>query len=201
MIMKTTLAAAALLAIGAANPVLAQNGDSNINNFVRQSPQGMVPTTNGTPVITGNREGQPVIEYRGPRGPGVQDGGVPRIVDNREGQPVIRYGAGPEAGDTTNSSGQQAAAAANGRNLRGGMGRSGAASNAVAPLLQSARASLQRGRYGSAATTLEQAETRLLNSGDEQGARAISQARAAANKGDRNTAMQSLNQAMQQLGG
>ena len=55
MTFRTTLAAAAaLIALGAA-PAFAQSGgaggDSNINNFVRQSPNGMQPQSNGIPTI------------------------------------------------------------------------------------------------------------------------------------------------------
>ena len=175
-------AAVAVLAVGAATPVLAQGtggsagaGDTNIENFVRQSPEGMVPTSNGTP----------------------------RIIDNRDGQPVISYG-GQVPGDTnsTNSSAMQEAASQN--LARPGMRGTPAAnaSNAavasqVRPLLNSARTSLQRGRYGAAASSLEQAETRMLNSGaDRADLRPISEARAAAQRGDRNSALQSLNSVM-----
>ena len=73
MTFRTTLAAAAaLIALGAA-PAFAQSGgaggDSNINNFVRQSPNGMQPQSNGVPRIVDNREGQPVISYDGSTGP------------------------------------------------------------------------------------------------------------------------------------
>ncbi len=86
------LAATALLA---ATPAMAQsnggnNGDTNINAFVRQQP-GTPPVSNGIPVIVDNREGQPVIEYQGTPTRGFEDGGIPVIVGNREGQPVIRY--------------------------------------------------------------------------------------------------------------
>jgi hypothetical protein len=203
-------AAAAVLAIGAAAPAMAQSGggssgagDTNIENFVRQSPKGMAPTTNGTPRIIDNRNGQPVIEYSGPRGPGVQDGGTPRIIDNRDGQPVISYG-GEVPGDSNSSAMQEAASQNRARPGMRGTPAANAANSAVAsqvgPLLSSARASLQRGRYAAAATSLEQAETRLLNSGvDRADMRDISEARAAAYRGDRNRAMQSLNSAMQQM--
>ncbi|MFC7552862.1 hypothetical protein ACFQU7_12295 [Pseudoroseomonas wenyumeiae] len=132
---------------------------------MRQSPDGMAPTSNGTPRIIDNRDGQPVIQYSGPRGAGVQDGGTPRIIDNRDGQPVISYG-GQVPGDTnsTNSSAMQEAASQN--RARPGMRGTPAAnaSNAavasqVRPLLNNARTSLQRGRYAAAASSLEQAET------------------------------------------
>lgn len=209
MAIRTSLAAAAaMLAIGVAAPAMAQSssgaGDTNIENFVRQSPDGMRPTSNGVPRIIDNRDGQPVIQYSGPRGPGVQEGGTPRIIDNRDGQPVISYG-NEVPGDVTGSTAQQQAASQNG--ARGGMmagrrgGNASMASAPVTPLLNSARTSLQRGRYAAAASTLEQAETRMLNSGAE-GAdiRSISEARAAAHRGDRASAMRSLNSAMQRGG-
>jgi hypothetical protein len=204
MSMRKSLAATvAVLVLGLATPALAQNGgnngDSNINNFLRQSPDGMRPTTNGIPRIVDNREGQPVIQYQGARGPGVQDGGTPRIVDNREGQPVIRYGSGPDAGDTTDSSGQQALAS------RHGM-RSDAtpvmASRQVTPLLQKARASLRAGRNGAAVAALEEAETQLLNHGGDgnyQTVRSVSEARVAAQSGNRGAALRSLDMVMQQM--
>ncbi|RKK02009.1 hypothetical protein EBE87_12290 [Pseudoroseomonas wenyumeiae] len=211
-------AAVAVLAIGAAAPALAQGtgsgsgsggngsagaGDTNIENFVRQSPDGMAPTSNGTPRIIDNRDGQPVIQYSGPRGAGVQDGGTPRIIDNRDGQPVISYG-GQVPGDTssTDSSAMQEAASQN--RARPGMRGTPAAnaSNAavasqVRPLLNSARTSLQRGRYAAAASSLEQAETHMLNSGvDRADMRPISEARVAAQRGDRNSALQLLDSVM-----
>jgi hypothetical protein len=210
-IRNTLTAAVAILAIGAAAPVMAQGtggsssgaGDTNIENFLRQSPDGMVPTTNGTPRIIDNRDNQPVIQYSGPRGPGVQDGGTPRIIDNRDGQPVISYG-GQVPGDTnsTNSSAMQEAASQN--RARPGMRGTPAANAAnaasasqVRPLLSSARTSLQRGRYAAAASSLEQAETRMLNSGaDRADLRPISEARAAAQRGDRGSALRSLDSAM-----
>lgn len=203
-------AAVAMLAVGAAVPAMAQQGgsnggnggDTNIEHFMRQSPDGMAPTSNGTPRIIDNREGQPVIQYSGPRGPGVQDGGTPRIIDNRDGQPVISYG-GHVPGDTnsTDSSAMQEAASQN--RARPGMRGTPAANAAVSansaqigPLLNSARASLQRGRYGAAAATLEQAETRMLNSGiDRAEMRPVSDARAAAQRGDRSGALRALNSA------
>jgi hypothetical protein len=213
-IKKSLFTAAALLALGAA-PAMAQgsggagggsNGDVNINQFLRQSPDGMVPTSNGVPRIVDNREGQPVIRYSGPAGPGVQEGGTPRIVDNRDGNPVISYG-NSVPGDVTGNVDQQVAASQNGlpANMQGrrgnGMGQPAIASSRVTPLLSSARTSLQRGRYAAAASTLERAETQMLNSGAESAdIRSISEARAAAHRGDRNSAMQSLNSAMQQTG-
>lgn len=212
MSIKNTLTAAvAVLAIGAAAPALAQGagssggsssgaGDTNIENFVRQSPDGMVPTTNGTPRIIDNRDNQPVIQYSGPRGPGLQDGGTPRIIDNRDGQPVISYD-GKVPGDSNSSAMQEAASQNRARpGMRGtpaANASNAAAASQVGPLLNSARTSLQRGRYAAAAATLEQAETRMLNSGaDRNDLRPISEARAAAQRGDRNSAMQSLNSAM-----
>lgn len=212
MSIRTTLTAAvAAMAIGAAVPAMAQgtsgsgnssagSGDTNIENFVRQSPDAMVPTTNGTPHIIDNRDSQPVVRYSGPRGPGMQDGGTPRIIDNRDGQPVISYD-GQVPGDTnsTNSSAMQEAASQN--RARPGMrgtptanAANAAVASQVGPLLSSARTSLQRGRYAAAAATLEQAETRMLNSGtDRSELRPVSEARAAAQRGDRASALQSLN--------
>ncbi|MBC9178776.1 hypothetical protein [Pseudoroseomonas ludipueritiae] len=204
-IRNTLTAAVAILAIGAAAPVMAQGtggsssgaGDTNIENFMRQSPDGMVPTTNGTPRIIDNRDNQPVIQYSGPRGPGMQDGGVPRIIDNRDGQPVISYG-GQVPGDNNSSAMQEAASQNRARpGMRGTPAANAAnasAASQVGPLLNSARASLQRGRYAAAVTSLEQAETRLLNSGaDRSELRPISEARVAAQRGDRASALQSLN--------
>ncbi|MBO1078904.1 hypothetical protein [Roseomonas haemaphysalidis] len=194
MSLRTTLAAAAaLIALGAA-PAFAQDGgaggDSNINNFVRQSPNGMQPQSNGVPVIVDNRDGQPVIRYRGaqPRAEGVEDGRVPRIVDNREGQPVISYGAdralNPVRGARPSRAARQAAARA---------------PMATAPVLNRARAELQRGQFAAAAANLEVVETRMLNqsggAGDNAALRSVSEARAAASRRDRAGAMRALDAA------
>jgi thioredoxin-like negative regulator of GroEL len=194
MSLRTTLAAAAaLLAIGAA-PAFAQSGgaggDSNINNFVRQSPNGMQPQSNGIPTIVDNRDGQPVIQYRGaqPRAEGVEDGRVPRIVDNREGQPVISYGAdqtlNPVRGARPSRAARQAAANA---------------PMASAPLLGRARTALQRGQFAAAAANLEAVETRMLNEqggpGQNATLRSVSEARAAAARRDRAGAIRALDAA------
>jgi hypothetical protein len=186
----------------AASPVLAQGqsgsgGDSNINNFVRESPQGMAPQSNGIPTIVGNRDGQPVIRYEGaqPGEGGVQDGRVPSIVGNQDGQPVIRYGNSPtaaEGGTGRPAAGRPPAAAA----PRAPMDPSVSAK--IGPMLTSARAALRRGSFGAAAVSLEQAETSLLNArsdgtnGHAEALTSISAARAAANRRDRNGALQAL---------
>lgn len=196
MTLRNTLAAAAaLLALGAA-PAFAQDGgaggDSNINNFVRQSPNGMQPQSNGVPTIVGNREGQPVIQYRGaqPRAEGVEDGRVPRIVDNREGQPVIQYGAG--GGPVQGARPPRGARMAANQPM------------ATAPMLGRARAALQRGQFGAASASLEAVETRMLNehggATDNATLRSISEARAAANRRDRAGAMRALDAASAQMG-
>jgi hypothetical protein len=72
-------------------------------------------------------------------------------------------------------------------------------------LLNRAQSSIQQGRYGAASATLEEAETRLLNSradgtnGHSATLQAVSEARAAANKRDRSGAMQSLGSARQAM--
>jgi hypothetical protein len=209
MSIRTKLtAAAAVLAFGVAVPAMAQSsagaGDTNIENFERQSPDAMVPTSNGIPRIIDNRDGNPVIQYSGPRGPGLQDGGTPRIIDNRDGQPVISYD-GKVAGDSASSAMQEAASQNRARpGMRGtpaANAANAASASQVGPLLSSARTSLQRGRYAAAAGSLEQAETQMLNSGaDRADLRPISEARAAAQRGDRAGAMRSLNSAMQRGG-
>jgi hypothetical protein len=198
MTFRTTLAAAAaLIALGAA-PAFAQSGgaggDSNINNFVRQSPNGMQPQSNGIPTIVDNRDGQPVIQYRGanPRAGGVEDGGVPRIVDNREGQPVISYdgSTGPVRG----------ARQQRGRQVAG----TTQAQMPMGPMLGRARTAIQRGQFGAASASLEAAETRLLNqhggAADNATLRSISEARAASNRRDRAGALRSLDAATQSMG-
>jgi len=198
MTFRTTLAAAAaLIALGAA-PAFAQGGgnggDTNINNFVRQSPNGMQPQSNGIPTIVDNRDGQPVIQYRGanPRAAGVEDGGVPRIVDNREGQPVITYdgSTGPVRGARPPRSRQMAGAQAQ---------------MPMGPMLGRARTAIQRGQFGAASASLEAAETRLLNqhggAADNATLRSISEARAASNRRDRAGALRSLDAATQSMGG
>ncbi|MBO1073386.1 hypothetical protein IAI58_06645 [Roseomonas marmotae] len=231
--MKNALAAAAaVLAVGVASPAFAQGGansgsggDTNIENFERQSPHAP-PTNNGIPQIIDNRDGSPVIRYRGPQGPGMQEGGIPRIVDNRGGDPVISYGGQPVPGDTNDSSGMQTGVtgarnpgmqggAMNQRGMQGGAMQNGAMQNGamqssmgfsaqVQPLLSRARTALQRGQYSTAASTLERAETEMLNSGvqgTDQTLRMVSEARSAAYKRDRSSALQALNSAMQQTGG
>lgn len=199
---NSLMAAAALLALTAAAPAYAQNsssGDTNIENFVRQQP-GTPPVSNGIPKIVGNRDGQPVIEYQGAR-PGVggmQDGRVPRIVDNRDGgDPQIRYGNG----------GPPPRAAMRGRSSRmaDAMPADTGSPAYIGMLLNRAQSSIQQGRYGAASATLEEAETRLLNSradgtnGHSATLQAVSEARAAANKRDRSGAMQSLGSARQAM--
>lgn len=203
------LAAAAMMTL-TATPLLAQNagqgnGDTNIQNFVNQSPH-QAPTTNGTPEILGNRDGQPVVRYEGDRGPGLQDGRTPRIVGNRDGQPVIQYGSGapnpPPRGHGTGSNIHGGAAG-----TAAGMPASGSAttmrdpsvSASIAPMVTRARAALQRGNYAAASTALEQAETALLNAradgttGHAEALKSVSDARAAAARRDRSGAMQALN--------
>lgn len=198
---NTFMATVALLAL-AASPVLAQGqgsgsgGDQNINNFVRESPQGMAPQSNGIPTIVGNRDGQPVIQYQGaqPGQGGVQDGRVPNIVGNRDGEPVIRYGSAPTAaeGGTGRGPGMPAGPMAVTAPL------DPAVSAKIGPMLTSARAALRRGSFGAAANSLEQAETSLLNArsdgtnGHAQALSNITAARAAANRRDRNGALQAL---------
>ncbi|MBC9207237.1 hypothetical protein IBL26_10355 [Roseomonas aerophila] len=203
---KALLAAAALMTL-TVSPVLAQGsgsgGDQNINNFVRQSPEGMQPQSNGVPTIVGNRDGQPVIRYEGarPGQPGVEDGRVPNIVGNRDGEPVIRYGNAPTPAEGAASAQRPPmAGSAMGGSARAPMDP--AVSAKVGPALTRARAALQRGNYGAAAVSLEQAETSLLNArsdgttGHAEALSSISAARAAANRRDRRGAMQALDGAM-----
>jgi hypothetical protein len=199
MSLRTSLAAAAALMVLGAAPVFAQGsgsgGDSNINNFVRQSPHGMQPQSNGTPVIVDNRDGQPVIQYRGAQSgaEGVEDGRVPRIVDNREGQPVISYGADSEVNPVRGAQPSRAARAA-----------ASQAPMATAPLLNRARTALQRGQFAAASANLEAVETRLLNehggAADNATLRSVSEARAAAGRRDRAGAMRALDAASSQMG-
>jgi len=200
---KALLAAAALMTL-TVSPVLAQGsgsgGDQNINNFVRQSPEGMQPQSNGVPTIVGNRDGQPVIRYEGarPGQPGVEDGRVPNIVGNRDGEPVIRYGNAPTPAEGAATTQRPPAAASTAARAP----LDPAVSAKVAPALTRARAALQRGNYGAAAVSLEQAETSILNArsdgttGHAEALSSISAARAAANRRDRRGAMQALDGAM-----
>lgn len=200
---KALLAAAALMTL-TVSPVLAQGsgsgGDQNINNFVRQSPEGMQPQSNGVPTIVGNRDGQPVIRYEGarPGQSGVEDGRVPNIVGNRDGEPVIRYGNAPSPSEGAPNAQRPPAAA--GTAARAPMDP--AVSAKVGPALTRARAALQRGNYGAAAVSLEEAETSILNArsdgttGHAEALSSISAARAAANRRDRRGAMQALDGAM-----
>jgi hypothetical protein len=198
---KALLTAAALVTL-TVSPVLAQSsgsgGDQNINNFVRQSPEGMTPQSNGIPTIVGNRDGQPVIRYEGarPGQGGVEDGRIPSIVGNRDGEPVIRYGNAPTPAEG-GPAGRPPVTAAS---PRAQMDPSVSAK--VGPMLTRARAALQRGNYGAASASLEQAETSLLNArsdgtnGHAEALSSISAARAAANRRDRRGAMQALDGAM-----
>jgi hypothetical protein len=194
---KTLLTAAALVTL-TVSPVLAQSsgsgGDQNINNFVRQSPEGMTPQSNGIPTIVGNRDGQPVIRYEGarPGQGGVEDGRVPSIVGNRDGEPVIRYGNAP----TPAEGAAPGRPPATGASPRAPLDPAVAAK--VTPALTRARAALQRGNYGAASVSLEQAETSILNArsdgttGHAEALSSISAARAAANRRDRRGALQAL---------
>jgi hypothetical protein len=213
MSLRTSLmAAAALVAVAAATPAFAQSGggnggDSNIDNFVRQSPKGMAPTSNGVPTIVDNRDGQPVIEYRGARRGvgGVEDGRIPRVVDNRGGSAEIRYGAGGRPPAQAPGARRPMRTANAGSRTRAEVADAGSPAH-IGRLLGQAQSSIQQGRYGAASATLEEAETRLLNAradgtnGNDGALRAIGEARTASNKRDRRGATDALGTAMQQMG-
>jgi hypothetical protein len=82
-----------LLLAGISGTAMAENGDSNIEQFMASQPHAAA-ISNGVPVIVDNREGQPVVEYYGVRSNQSFAAGIPVIVDNQEGQPVIRYERG-----------------------------------------------------------------------------------------------------------
>jgi hypothetical protein len=85
-----------LLLAGFSGAALAEGGDTNIDQFMASQPHA-AGIANGTPVIVDNREGQPVIAYRGQTDQGWA-AGIAVIVDNRDGQPVIRYERADQGG-------------------------------------------------------------------------------------------------------
>jgi hypothetical protein len=95
-IMFRKLLLSAALAASLSGVALADGGDTNIEQFMASQPHS-AGITNGTPVIVGNQDGQPVIAYHDVTGQG-WGRGIAVIVDNQDGQPVIRYEQGSNGG-------------------------------------------------------------------------------------------------------
>jgi hypothetical protein len=86
--MLRIILASALVAGGISGIALADNGDSNIEQFEASQPHGQ-GVSNGIPVIVDNQGDNPVIKYQG--AVAMHPSTEPVIIGNENGEPIIVY--------------------------------------------------------------------------------------------------------------